>query len=262
MVVYSLSDPQDNVLRYIGITSHTAQQRFSRHLKDAKKKVRYNEYLSRKEKWLLDLESNGMKPIIKTIAEGLSEDGAMQMEQELIAKFKRVCDGGTLYNVQEGGYYDSKKATPWNRGAHGCYSEEFILNNRKNQPNSKKTYVFRLNGEYVGEWDSVRRVCDELNLDRRAVMRCLKGDPFFHSHKGYMFNHVKELPVFENDTSAKRLRNREIVATKDGIETVFRSVTATSQELGIPRSRVCNVLIGRQKTTGGYSFKYKDNGDS
>lgn len=260
MKVYSLTDPRNNVLRYIGITSKSGEHRLRTHIKDAKTRSRKGEFLSKKDLWLLELITLNLTPQLNIIEADISEVDAVRREKELIALFKRVHEGGILYNVQEGGYYDSKKATPWNRGLHGCYTTKFIENNRIAQPNSKGTYVFKTNGELVGYWHSVRRACADLNLDRRTVMRCLKGDDFYHSHKGYVFSHIEEFPKFINRStingSPQSKWNRPIIAIKNGEEIQYDSVSHAATELSISRTCISNVLIGRQKSSHGYKFRY------
>lgn len=267
MILYILRDPIDKTVRYVGITSKTASQRLARHIKDAKAKLRRGQYLSRKEKWLLDLDGQKIQPIIEIVEENLSEYEAEIKERELIKLHGRLYDGGLLFNVQLGGHYHSKEATPWNRGLKGCHSVEFIENNRKMQPNSKSTYVWHKDGRYVGCWISIRQVSEELGLDRRCVMRCLNSkSSYFQSHKGYVFSHTPEKPEIYNhshESGAPQGKwNRPIVAYKDGHEQVFSSVKAASEALQIGRQMISNTLIGRQKTTNGYIFKYLEHGSS
>lgn len=52
-----------------------------------------------------------MQPVVETLYQNISEEFALQKEQELIAQYKRVFEGGILFNVSEGGHYDSCKAS-------------------------------------------------------------------------------------------------------------------------------------------------------
>lgn len=265
MNVYSLADPISKEIKYIGITKNKVEQRLKGHIKDSKTKLKHNKYLSRKEKWILDLDSKNLIPLIATLKAGLSTNEAEDLEKKLISQYKRISEGGVLYNIQEGGEYTGLKATPWNRGLRGCYSEEYIKNNREHQPNSKATYVWTKDGEFVGRWSSIRRLCDELKLDRRTVMRCLNANSsYFQTHKGLVFSHEDKMPVVYNNSHSNNCPtstwNRSIIATKDNKSTEFKSVLAASEALGIRRTGISNVLIGRQKTTFGYTFKYANNG--
>ncbi len=57
--VYSLIDPRDNTIRYVGITTDTAT-RLDQHLDDAKKK-------SEKGKWLTELKQAGLSPVLRVL---------------------------------------------------------------------------------------------------------------------------------------------------------------------------------------------------
>lgn len=260
MVVYALKDPIDKVIRYIGITKHTALQRYRIHLKDTKTRQRKGEFLSKKEKWILGLLSKQVQPVVETLYQNLSEELAMQKEQELIAQYKRVSEGGILYNVSEGGHYDSCKATVWNKGLKGCYDEAFVANDRNSQKGKKTVYRFDKNGNIIDEWISIRLMCKELCLDRRSVMRCLSGDAHFVSHKGFMYNHSKGSPVYLNKSTLRTYSNsphaKRIIAIKNTEEYQFDSIKEAGEKLGILSVNISSVLIGKQKTSHGFIFKY------
>lgn len=262
MVVYSLTDPNSFIIRYIGISKHTAYQRFRTHLKDAKTKSKKGLYLSCKEKWILRLDKVQQKPIIKTEYKNLTEDEAIDIEQKLIAKYKRVYEGGTLYNVQEGGSYTSCLSKVWNKGLHDCYSEEFLHNNQISQPNRKEVYRFDKNGTFIDKWISIRDMCDKLKFDRRTVSRCLKQEPNFVSHKGFMFSHTPVPPIYHNKSSDHSYGNhvcsKPIVAIKDGKEFRYDSIRRCSEDLGIHASSI-SIALADNTSIHGYIFKLIDN---
>lgn len=260
MIVYSLTDPNDSVIRYIGISKHTAEHRFRMHLKDAKTRKRKGEYLSAKEHWLLDLNDKGQKPIIHTLYSNLSESEAVEQEAQLIAQYKRIYEGGTLYNVQEGGYYDSCKTNAWNKGLHGCYSKDFLINNQIRQPNRKVVFRFDKKGNLLDQWPSIRDMCAKLGFDRRAVMRCLKGEENFLSHKGFMFSHSNTPPVYFNKSSLYSYENhrgaKAIIAIKDGVTYKFNCIKRAAEELHCWDSCISTALHKGTKYRG-YIFKYQ-----
>lgn len=53
----------------------------------------------------------------------------------------------------------------------------------------KVILCFDCKGNFIDEFESVTKMCNELKLDRRTVYRVLKGD--FKQHKGYTFK-IKE----------------------------------------------------------------------
>lgn len=258
MIVYTLTDPNDLIIRYVGISKHTALQRFRTHLKDAKGKKKRGEYISAKEKWLLALNEKGQMPLIKTEYSHLTQQEAEDIEQKLIAKYKRIYEGGTLYNVQEGGSYYSCMAHVWNKGVHNCYSEEFLLNNHIAQPNRKEVYRFDINGNFIDKWISIRDMCAQLKFDRRSVMRCLKKEKYFISHKGFMFSHTPVAPVYYNKSSdntyGKHKKSKAIIAIKDGEEHFYDSIRRCAEDLHIHAS-VISIALSQNKLSHGYSFK-------
>jgi hypothetical protein len=48
---------------------------------------------------------------------------------------------------------------------------------------SKAVLVYKLNGDFVGEYESINKVCKELNLDNSTVNKVLRG--VNKSTKGY-----------------------------------------------------------------------------
>lgn len=261
MIVYSLTDPDEGGVRYIGISHHSAEKRYATHLKDAKTKYRRKLYLSNKEKWILSLWGNNKRPIIKTEFDNLSQDEAIKIESELISKYKRIYEGGTLFNVMEGGYYDSMKTTPWNRGIKQCYSQDFLDNNRKMQPNRKPVYRFDKNGNFIDHWDSIRDMCFTLGFDRRSVMRCLKMESNFKSHKGFMFSYNNTPPIYLNESTLRTYSNsphaKAIIAIKDDQQLYFSSIKEAGEKLNIHPANISGVLTGAYKTSKGYIFKYQ-----
>lgn len=259
MVVYSLLDPNDGVVRYIGITTLTAKKRFAIHLKDAKTKRRKGLYMSKKEKWLLELFENNQRPIISTLFTDLAKSDAEEKEKQLIALYKRTSEGGILYNVQEGGEFHSDIMTPWNKDKHNCYSEDFLLNNKLNQPNSNKVYRFTKDGELIDVWNSTRDMCATLNFDRRTVMRCLHKEENFISHKGYMFSYEKISPQYVNKSTLATYHNSPhaksiLVTFKDGQQIKFNSIKEAAEKLEIHASCISSVM----KTTQSYKqYKFK-----
>lgn len=199
MNVYVLKDPLDEVVKYVGLTSKDVRHRLRMHIKEAKTKQRYSRYLSAKESWILSLIKKGQEPTVQCMVENVTKEIGIMVEQNIIAIIRRVCDGGTLLNVQKGGSYDSDKATPWNRGLSECYSNEFIENMKLNQSNRKNIFRFDKDGNFIDSWISIRTMCDELGLDRRTVQRCLNKIPNYMSHKGFMFSYdISDVPQYQN----------------------------------------------------------------
>lgn len=104
MNVYTLIDPDDLKVKYVGITKRSPEWRLKIHLKDAKRNLKRSGYLSKKEKWMISLLISGKTPMIHTVYSDLSMEEASEQEKQLIMKYKKECDGGTLKNVMKGGF--------------------------------------------------------------------------------------------------------------------------------------------------------------
>lgn len=209
MNVYILKDPNDLTVRYVGLTSKPPLHRMRMHIKDAKTKQRQERYLSSKEEWLLRLIAIDQRPIVVCLAKHVNKEVGIEVEKNIIAIYGRQCDGGTLYNVQQGGSYDSDKTTPWNRGLTGCYTHNYMHNMKINQSNRKDIYRFDKKGNLIDSWQSIRTMCSTLNFDRRTVQRCLEKRKNYNSHKGFMFTYSpKEVPIYFNNSCSNEGRPR------------------------------------------------------
>lgn len=260
MNVYQLKDPNDSTIRYVGITKHSIEHRLMVHIKDAKGRHRKKEYLSGKDKWILNLLSCGQKPISEYVLADVGEKAAMNLEKHLIFVIKRETEGGTLKNVQGGGTYDSCKATPWNKGIKDCYSDSFIHAMTLNQPNKKNIYRFNKDGLLIDAWDSIRSMCAKLHFDRRAVQRCLNKIPNYVSHKGFMFSYsLNDTPKYINKstllTCGLSPHAKKIKAIKGGKTIEFASIKDAANFL-----QIVPPLIGRalkeQIIINGFKFTY------
>lgn len=260
MNVYLLRDPNDSIIKYVGITKHSIEHRLMIHIKDAKGRHRRNEYLSGKDKWILNLLSHGQKPISECVLADIGEKAAMNLEKHLIHIIKREAEGGTLKNVQGGGTYDSCKSTPWNKGVNDCYPASFIHAMAFNQPNRKSIYRFSKDGLFIDSWNSLRSMCEKLHFDRRSVQRCLCKHPNYVSHKGYMFSYsLNDIPVYVNQstllTCSLSPHAKKIKVVKDGKTIEFGSIKDAANSLQIKQSQLSRALR-EQKIINGFKFVY------
>lgn len=92
--VYELRRPTGEVF-YVG---KGIRWRIESHENDAKKNRIGHLYNVIRKLW-----SDGQKVHKEKVATGLTNDTAMKLECELIAKYGRKCDGGTLVNITLGG---------------------------------------------------------------------------------------------------------------------------------------------------------------
>lgn len=259
MNVYFLKDPNDNEIKYVGITKKAITQRLAVHIKDAKTKQRKGKYLSNKEKWILFLLSQNKKPIVECVYSNISENQAVDLEKSLISKYKREYEGGILKNIQEGGFYNgNKEFSVWNKGLRGSCKN--ITEMSINQPHRKTIYRFDKKCNLIDQWYSLRKMCKELNFDRRVVMRCLKNEPNYLSYKGYMFSYTIKAPQYENKSKVLSGANsphaKKVIGFMENKEYKFDTIQDAASYFNVSASCISSALSGRQKTSCKLFWKY------
>lgn len=106
--VYTLTDPIDNLIKYVGITNNI-HKRMITHLNDNRNTL--------KSSWIKNLKSKGLKPILEVIDITDSEN-YIKIEQYWISQMKTW--GFPLKNMTDGGD-GSYGVIPWNKGLKGVF---------------------------------------------------------------------------------------------------------------------------------------------
>src|SRR3990167_7306083 len=92
MKIYTLSDPRNGEIKYIGKTKFSLSKRLSQHLCDKR--------TSKRCSWIKNLHNNNLIPIIELLAE-VSDTNWREEEMFYIGYFKFL--GFDLKNMTEGG---------------------------------------------------------------------------------------------------------------------------------------------------------------
>lgn len=92
--VYTLSDPETLLVRYVGITGKPIQHRFLQHCKDHRKN-------NKKAQWIISLNKKGLIPFCEVIDESNLKEHAIILEMAYIKLFKAL--GARLTNLTIGG---------------------------------------------------------------------------------------------------------------------------------------------------------------
>ena len=90
-IIYTLSDPLTNQVRYVGKTKCTIQKRFNHHIDKSR-----NKPTTHRDNWIKSLLSKGLLPIIEIV-----EDDIIDYESFWINQF--ICWGFNLTNMTSGG---------------------------------------------------------------------------------------------------------------------------------------------------------------
>lgn len=94
--IYFLADPISNDIKYVGKTNVGLTERLFRHIQGAER----SKSPTRKEKWILYLKANGLKPNIRLI-ECVDKKDWRDKEVYWITKMKE--NGSSLFNLKKGG---------------------------------------------------------------------------------------------------------------------------------------------------------------
>lgn len=220
IIVYTLSDPRDSEIKYVGVTTRP-KRRLYEHIHDDENNL--------KSAWVKRLKLLGLVPIYEEL-ERTDLDNFRWVEQYWISQF-RVW-GFQLKNMTEGGD-GSYGVEPWNKGLRGVFkhTEESKLkmsehrkvstvgegngfygkthsdenknrwsNQRKgtkwndtqieklggeNNPNRKPVYCYDLDGKFVKKYDAA--IDAEVDgFSRSMISKVCKG--IRNSHKGHVFS--------------------------------------------------------------------------
>ena len=93
--VYSLADPRDGSVRYIGYTGVGLDARLKAHVDERRKKP------TRKKNWIASLRRAGVRPVIAALEVFADRDEALEAEMFWIATLRYV--GLNLTNATDGG---------------------------------------------------------------------------------------------------------------------------------------------------------------
>ncbi len=108
IIVYTLSDPRDGLVKYIGITSRPTRRMID-HLNDKRNNL--------KSSWVKSLKKLGLKPLFDII-DVTDNENYCKIEQYWISQMKTW--GFPLKNMTNGGD-GSYGVKPWNKGLIGVF---------------------------------------------------------------------------------------------------------------------------------------------
>ena len=235
--LYGLVCPERKVIRYIG-KSNNPWHRYLAHLSEA----RTANKPSIKINWLRKLSRNNQKPLIVLI-DKVHIDKWEELESHLIELFKgsnnklvNQLSGGEgissqdvkgsknpMYGVRRFGkdnHFYGRKHTKETidylrsinigkesqfKGITDRWNEDQKEAISLNQKSRKVIHRYTKEGVFIDEWQSIRKMCDELGFDRRAVQRILSKYKNYLSHKGFLFVYKGDsVPKYIHGSSKKK----------------------------------------------------------
>jgi hypothetical protein len=170
--IYILKDPLTNIVKYVG-KSNNPEERLRKHLSD----YSLVESWTSKNKWLLNLVNNNLKPILEVIDE-CDDSNVDEFEIKWISHYRSL--GLELTNMTNGG-----DGFDWTGKKH---SEETINKLKLCHPSRKEVIQFDLNNQVVSIYNSIRECEYVSKLDRSHISRCCKGK--YITVGGYYFRYI------------------------------------------------------------------------
>lgn len=246
-LIYTLIDPRDNQIRYVGKTTQTLERRFNCHLYDNSK--------CKKTSWVKSLKLQGLQPIIKQIDS--VEDNWEFWENYWICNLKIL--GFDLLNHTDGGdgmtgYIPSKETREkWSNAFKGRkLSEEW--KNKISEAQGKKVEVFDLEGTYRYSFPSLSRAALYLKISRSHITECCKGE--LKSCNNMIFRYKGD-SVDKYDTIWKS-RTPILQLDKNGsLIKEWDSITEAAINNNIKQQAISRCLRGIRKTCKQCKWEYK-----
>jgi group I intron endonuclease len=199
--IYTLSDPNTGLIRYIGKTNNI-KNRLRRHLNNSSLSES-----TKKNNWIISLLKNNQLPIIEVLEEVSSEDIDFY-EMFYISLFKSW--GFELLNGTNGG-----DGFDWSGRKHNQYSK---LKNKINSPHRKSVAQFDLNGNLMNKYHSLREAALAVNGDRAHISRACSGK--LKTSAGFKWKFIDRI----NKHNIKETKNRVIRYEKPRIDSRMKKI--------------------------------------
>lgn len=218
--IYTLSDPNNGIVRYIGKTNNI-KKRLQKHLS--------NNHLSsptKKNNWIISLIRKDMIPIIEVLDEVDSNDIDFY-EVFYISLFKSW--GFDLLNGTDGGDgYD------WSGRKHKKSSN---IKNRMNSPHRKSVAKLDMNGNILEKYHSLREAGLKNNINKAHISKVCRGIQKTSGGFKWMFidritevkvDEVKKRIIYKKPRIDSRMKKVKVFDLKGNLLDVCRSLTQAS----------------------------------
>ncbi len=203
--IYTLSDPETNIIKYVGKTKNP-KNRLYRHMS----KYNLKESWTSKNKWLLNLKNNNLMPVMDIIDTG-TIDNIDELEINWISKLKS--EGIKLKNETIGG-----DGFDWTGKKHKYESIEKM---KMNHPFRKEVIQFDLTtGEILNRFDSIHEASEKTGLFRGHISKCCHGK--YCSVGGFYFRFSDNIfPIRENRFKPKKIYK---ISINGDLDRIYKSV--------------------------------------
>jgi hypothetical protein len=258
--IYTLSDPITGDVRYVGKTNNI-KNRFWKHTGPYYLKAGWIP----KNKWILWLKNQGLKPVIEILDEG-TEDNIDDLERYWIEQFKQW--GYKLKNVSTGGptpsYWKGKKLSP-----------EHVLKKVMNDPRRRDICEYEIGTDkLLAEYINVAEAHRKTGHKPETISNSCKGKTIpgkygvYWRYKDNYFPYVKrDLKQSEESKLKSKMNNplRKYICQyqigTDKLIKIWNSSREIEKEIKFNHAHInkCCKGIENYNSVGGYYWRYEDN---
>lgn len=249
-LIYTLSDPRTNQIRYVGKTVKSLKERLSNHVCLRKNEVNY------RTNWIKSILKSGNVPIINQI-DCTIWSKSQDLEIYWIKKFKD--EGYSLVNSTKGG--------------EGCVGVKKSLETRLKNSNSmrriqKRVYQYSINGTFINDYRSCKDASEETNSISANISHCCLFKK--KSHNNFIWSYLSPEKIdftkykhkaFNSKVTEKNsfIKKRIPILIIDLITNenlIVDSIRSASDITGISSKNICNHCKHNEKIKGNYKFEY------
>ena len=110
---------------------------------------------------------------VNIVAIDITSEKGVELETNLISKYKFISEGGSLVNHELGG-----------RGGSRGKGADNILSKPVNQ--------FTKSRKFIKRWASASEAAQKLGFDSSAISKCCRHVPKYNSHRGYVWEFAED----------------------------------------------------------------------
>jgi len=240
--VYIYYDPRNNqkIPIYVGKGKN---KRIYDHLKLGKK---INIILKEK---IQHIRQEGLEPIVEKVYENISNEVAIKLEKELIAKYGKICNkSGTLCNFTDGG----EGISGYKRGPLSEKTKELLRIQRIGKTHSEKTKekLRKINTGKKMSPESIEKTRQSHIGKKRSQQTCVN---IGKSKMGFKFSKESILKIRMNSKTKQEILQFDL---NNQFIKRWASMSECYRNTGFNVSNISICCSGKQKTAYGYIWKY------
>lgn len=138
---------------------------------------------------------------------------------------------------------------------YGDYTNsESVHRGKRNQMHKVRQYD--LDGNYIAEFDSTADAARAYGVDRTLISAVCRRKR--HSGVGYQWRYAEDNPPRDYVSEQKSMSRVSQYSIGGEYIDTFKSITAASIALGINKSSISACCSGKNKTAGGYRWRYAE----